>query len=74
MSALGTRVPQGSTSPAGQTAPADPATRAPRTARTPYWLLWSTGIAAAVLGLTAFLLWGLGGAGTLLDMIIAFCT
>ena len=43
-------------------------------ARTPYWLLWSTGIIAVVLGIGAFLLWGLNGAGTLFDMIVALCT
>jgi hypothetical protein len=39
-----------------------------------YRLLWSAGIAAFVLGLAAFVLWGLSGAGTLFDMIAAFCT
>ena len=43
-------------------------------ARTPYWPLWSTGIIAVVLGIGAFLLWGLNGAGTLFDMIVALCT
>ena len=41
---------------------------------TPYWLLWSTGIVAFVLGIVAFVLWGFGGASTLFDMIVAFCT
>jgi hypothetical protein len=43
-------------------------------AHTPYWLLWSTGIIAIVLGIVAFLLWGMNGASTLFDMIIALCT
>jgi hypothetical protein len=43
-------------------------------ARTPYWLLWSTAIIAIVLGIVAFLLWGMNGASTLFDMIIALCT
>jgi hypothetical protein len=43
-------------------------------ARTPYRLLWSTGIVAAMLGIVAFMLWGLNGAGTLFDMMVAFCT
>lgn len=43
-------------------------------ANTPYWLLWSTGIAAVVLGAAAFLLWGINGAGTLFDMIVALCS
>ena len=34
---------------------------------TPYRLLWLAGTAA-------FLLWRLGGAGMLFDMIVAFCT
>jgi hypothetical protein len=46
---------------------------APPSANTPYWLLWSTGIAAFVLCMVAFVLWGTGGASTLFDMIVAFC-
>jgi len=46
----------------------------PATASTPYWLLWSTGIAAVVLGGAAFVLWGTGSAGAVFDMIVAFCT
>ena len=43
-------------------------------ANTPYWLLWSTGIVALALCVAAFVLWGINGAGTLFDMIVAFCT
>jgi hypothetical protein len=43
-------------------------------ADTPYWLLWSTSAVAFVLGVIAFVLWGLNGAGTLFDMIVALCT
>jgi hypothetical protein len=43
-------------------------------ARTPYWLLWTTGIATVVLSIAAFVLWGTNGAGTLFDMIVALCT
>jgi hypothetical protein len=43
-------------------------------AGTPYRLLWSTGAVAALLGIVAFMLWGLNGAGTLFDMMVAFCT
>ena len=43
-------------------------------AATPYWLLWSTGIIAFVLCVGAFILWGVHGASTLFDMIVAFCT
>jgi hypothetical protein len=46
----------------------------PSPAKTPYWLLWSTGIAALVLCIAAFVLWGVNGAGTLFDMIVALCT
>ena len=49
------------------------ATEAPP-ANTPYWLLWSTGIIASVLCIAAFVLWGINGAGTLFDMIVALCT
>jgi hypothetical protein len=52
------------TAPAAAFSPAD----------TPYRLLWFTGIVAVVLCLAAFALWGLNGAGTLFDMIAAFCT
>ena len=44
------------------------------TADTPYWLLWSTGIVAFVLCIIAFVLWGINGASTLFDMIVALCT
>ena len=40
---------------------------------TPRRLLWSVGAAAFVLGIGAFVLWGLNGAATLFDMIAAFC-
>ena len=46
----------------------------PSATNTPYWLLWSTGIVAFVLCIIAFVLWGIGGASTLFDMIVAFCT
>jgi len=42
--------------------------------RTPYRLLWSTGIIAGVLGIVAFVLWGINGPGTLFDMLVALCT
>lgn len=46
----------------------------PLPANTPYRLLWSTGIVALVLCIAAFALWGINGAGTLFDMMVAFCT
>jgi hypothetical protein len=45
-----------------------------RTPDTPHRLLWVAGTATFMLCIAAFLLWGLGGAGMLFDMIIAFCT
>ena len=40
---------------------------------TPHRLLWSVGIVAFVLTILTFMLWGINGAGTLFDMIAAFC-
>jgi hypothetical protein len=37
------------------------------------WLMWSAGVAALVLCLTAFVLWGINGASILFDMIVALC-
>jgi hypothetical protein len=48
--------------------------RKTREADTPYWLLWSTGAVTVVVALIAFVLWGLNGASTLFDMIVALCT
>jgi len=52
----------------------DASSSEPSSVNTPYLLLWTTGIAAAVLSFIAFLLWGTIGAGALLDMIVALCT
>ena len=46
----------------------------PSPADTPYRLLWSTGIVAVVLSIVAFVLWGINGAGTLFDMMVALCS
>src|SRR6185295_642633 len=69
MSAIRTRIRNGrfarlfGSTPAGQfTSRAEPLPD-----NTPYWLLWSTGIVAFVLGIVAFVLWGFGGASTLFD-------
>jgi len=51
-----------------------PGAAEPPAANTPYWLLWSAGIAAVVLSIAAFVLWGTSGASTLFDMIVALCT
>ncbi len=40
---------------------------------TPRWLIWPAG-GAVVLAVVAFLLWGFGGAGTLFDMVLAWCS
>jgi hypothetical protein len=36
-------------------------------------LLWVTGIAASIIALVAFVLWGTLGASFLFDMIVAMC-
>jgi hypothetical protein len=59
MTSTGTRIPE-----AAEQSPA----------KTPYGLLWTTGIAAVVLSIAAFVLWGTNGASTLFDMIVALCT
>lgn len=41
---------------------------------TPSVLLWCAAIAVSVVSAAAFVLWGTGGAVTLFDMIVAFCT
>jgi hypothetical protein len=40
--------------------------------RTPAWL-WPVGAAVALLSVGAFLLWGFGGAGIVLDLIAVYC-
>jgi hypothetical protein len=45
----------------------------PSSGTPPRRLLWSVGVAAFVLGIFAFVLWGINGADTLFDMIAAFC-
>jgi hypothetical protein len=37
------------------------------------WLIWSAGITALALCLTAFMLWGINGPSILFDMIVALC-
>ena len=46
----------------------------PTHANAPCWLLSLTGTVAFVLCIVAFVLWGLGGATTLFDMMVALCT
>lgn len=49
-------------------------TAGPSPTDTPYFLLWSTGVIAFVLSMVAFMFWGITGATTLFDMIVALCT
>jgi hypothetical protein len=46
----------------------------PSSTKPPYRLLWSTGIVAFVLCIVAFVLWGVNGASTLFDMVVAICS
>jgi len=76
MSTIGTRIRDGRVARLARNTRAEhigPAA-GPSPADTPYRLLWSTGIVALVLGIAAFVLWGLNGASTLFDMIVVLCT
>jgi hypothetical protein len=76
MSAIGGRIRDGRVARLARNPRAEQMRRAaePSPAHTPYRLLWSTGIVAFVLGVAAFVLWGLNGASTLFDMIVVLCT
>ena len=76
MSTIGTRIRNGRVARLVRNTRAEQISPAaePSPANTPYWLLWSTGIVAFVLCIVAFVLWGINGAGTLFDMIVALCT
>jgi hypothetical protein len=76
MSTVGTRIRDGRVAGLARTLRAEQMSPAaePSPAHTPYRLLWSTGIVALLLGVAAFALWGLNGAGTLFDLIATFCT
>ena len=43
-------------------------------AQTTHRLLWIAGVAASLLCVAAFLLWGVNGGGMLFDMIVALCS
>lgn len=45
-----------------------------RSPDTPCRLLWIAGTAGLLLCIAAFVLWGLGGASILFDVVVAFCT
>ncbi len=75
MSTSGTRIRHGRVAPLVRDMSAEgrnPAAE-PSSAKTPYRLLWSTGVVAGVLGIVALVLWGMNGAGTLFDMTVALC-
>ena len=76
MSTTGARIRDGRVARLARNARAEQMSPAaePSPAHTPYRLLWSTGIVALVLGVAAFVLWGLNGASTLFDMIVVLCT
>jgi hypothetical protein len=76
MSATGTRMRNGCSARLVRNPRAEPSNPAAQLspANTPYWLLWSTGLIAFVLCTVAFVLWGMNGASTLFDMIVALCT
>ena len=76
MSPIGTRIRDGRVAQLARNTRAEPINTAaePSPAGTPYRLLWSTGIIAFVLCVVAFVLWGINGASTLFDMIVALCT
>jgi hypothetical protein len=76
MSTIGTRIRYGRVARLARNTRAEQVSTAaePSSADTPYRLLWSTGIVAFVLCLVAFVLWGINGASTLFDMIVALCT
>jgi hypothetical protein len=76
MSTIGTRMRNGRLARLARITRAEQTGSAaePSRANTPYWLLWSAGIVTFVLCVVAFVLWGINGAGTLFDMIVAFCT
>jgi hypothetical protein len=40
----------------------------------PHRLLWLAGIAAFVLCFAAFVLWGVNGASTIFDLMVALCS
>ena len=42
-------------------------------AASPIALLWVAGVAASVVAIVAFVLWGTQGATLLFDMIVAMC-
>ena len=76
MSGAPTRTSNGRARWRVRSARAEPSTAGaqPSSGGTPYGVLWSAGVVAFVICAFAFVLWGINGAGTLLDMIAAFCS
>lgn len=76
MSPIGNNVRNGPAERRGRNAPAEERGpfAEPSHANAPYLLLWLTGTVAFVLCIVAFVLWGVNGASTLFDMMVALCT
>ena len=76
MSTIGTRIRNGRVAQLVRNTRAEKISRAAELSRadTPYRLLWSTGIIVFLLCIVSFVLWGINGANTLFDMIVALCT
>ena len=76
MSTIGTRIRDGRVARLARNTGAEQISPVaePSPASTPCRLLWSTGIVAFALCVAAFVLWGINGASTLFDMIVALCT
>jgi len=76
MSTISTRIRNGRVAQLVRNTRAEEISRAAELSRadTPYRLLWSTGIIAFLLCIVSFVLWGINGASTLFDMIVALCT
>ena len=76
MSPIGNRIRNGRAELRGRNEPAEEISSVaePTHANAPYWLLSLTGTVAFVLCIVAFVLWGINGASTLFDMMVALCT
>ena len=44
-----------------------------QSATMPRWLLWTTAVTAAVLGIAATWLWGMNGEAWIFDLITTYC-
>ena len=75
MSTVGARIRNGRITQLVQNSPGERSKSAaePSPANTSSWMLWSIGFVAFMLCAVAFVLWGLNGATTFFDMIVALC-